>query len=477
MDSSIKGRGMAGTRAAFLLGACSVLIACTTANIQPQDMSKLGAAPTKADIDKIAHGSPLRRLDYLVDDQAYTFEVYEATDTAKYYGLLFRGDKLIAVDIFDSNTQVAGPWTCMYFPPKPGLDVEDCLKKADQSLIAAAVDPHQMVAPDQKALDQSRSDVAGTVAETAVYMALFAPVMLPIAAITLPVMGVAAASDKPRRTSLDVKLGDSYADIRASIEQYPEKFRSLKDGSGTVLIPGAVVPNASAAFGVDKGKVIWIDLSPNTACGGGVMFWGMSCTLGEQRSADEEYHWRARTAPVMDHWENLAIYYSPPADYQAIGHVAGDGHGFTASSRMGNAIEGMKESARKEGATGVLVGVKGDIWGEPPVPPPPASTGSPAYAAGSQVPMYGLRASGFAIYVPADAEAFQKASQAHATTCADLSQKKDDAKDAYEAVEKTGTPAEVASAQEKRQSAEDASDAAFCGDDDWYAELMAARKH
>jgi hypothetical protein len=190
-------------------------------------------------------------------------------------------------------------------------------------------------------------------------------------------------------------------------------------------------------------------------------------------------HRRAKTPSVIDGWENLALYYSPPANYEVIGEVTGEVKGFRAVSRMGYAIEGMKRAARVEGATGVLVVVPADVWGPQAVAPLPAGTGFPVYAVESKATMYGIgvRIAGLAIYVPADADAFQKAAQAHAITCAVLSPRKDDMEDAYNAVKKTGTRAAIAAAQVSLRSAEDAADAANCGDDDWYAVQMTAQKH
>jgi hypothetical protein len=468
---------MTNIRMRLAVAASIALAGCATANIQPSDLNALGSAPTVEEVSKIAHGSPLYRLDYLAGGHTFIYETYEATDTGRYYGMLFQDAKLIAVDVTGrGGAYWPGLRACTLFPPKADLDVDGCFQKFNRTVEAAAVEVAAGVTPDQAAKDRSANDKAGAIAEGTVETVLFAPILIPVAVVTLPVMGAAAAGDNSRRAALDVKLGDSYDDIRSRVEQYPDKYRSIMDGKGTVLIPGAVVPNAAAALGVDGGKVIWIDLIPNTECGGGFMFWGMTCKMGEQ-SRPPAQHLRAKTAPVMDHWENIALYYSPPANYEVMGRVSGKAQGFSAHSRMGNAIEDMKEWAQKMGATGVLVGLKAIAPGEEPIAAPPPGTGSPVYAADSTVPIYGMRANGWAIYVPTDADAFQKAAQIHGATCDALSQKKDDTKDAYEAVEKTGTPAEITTAQQALQSVKDTADAAYCGDDDWYAEQMAAMKH
>lgn len=461
----------------LLLGSMLALLAgCATANIQPNDLNALGSAPTAEEVSKVAHGSPLYRLDYLAGGHPFIYETYEASDTERYYGLLFQDGKLVAVDVMGRRQAYSpGLRACTLFPPKVGLDVEGCLQDFNRATQTVAVKVLADITPDQAAKDERSNETAGVVAETAVDAALI-PILIPIAAITLPVMGVAAAGDKSRRESLDVKLGDSYDDVRSRVEQYPDKYHSIKDGSGTVLIPGALVPNAAAAFGVDRGKVIWIDLSPGTACGGGFFFWGMSCEMG----FNPPVVWKAPhmpRPPVMDEWENLAVYYTSPPQFDVLGETrAKTGRGFTAKARLEDAIEEMKKVARKDGATGLLLYPLDYPVDREFTAAPAAGTGTPVYGPVSDAPFGVLWVRSLEIYVPADAAAFQKAAALHESTCDDLSQKKDDAKDAYKAVKDSGAPADVAAAQAKLQAADDAKDAAFCGDDNWYAEEMAAQK-
>lgn len=458
------------------MAAATLLAGCASASIQQQDLTALGSAPTAEEVSKIAHGSPLSRLDYLVDGQTHSYEIYEAADTGKRYGLLFQAGRLSAVDVLDAHTYNPGPRICTFFPPKPSFDVEDCLRKITQTAKDTAVDLSQPVTPDQKAIERTQNEKAGAVAEGAVETALFAPIILPVAAVMLPFMGAEKASEKSAQQSLDVKLGEPYQDIQARVEQIPERMRSVTQGSGTVLVSSGLTSIPAAAFGLQDGKVIWLQFDPPATCGGGFMLWEKDCRIGDQGRI--VLHLRSKTPPVIDEWENLAFYYSPPPKFEVIDVVSGKAQGFSAKSRIGNAVEGMKDSARKEGATGVLLDFKADSSGEKPTAMPPMGTGSPVYGAVSTMPMafYAGWFRGWAIYVPADADAFQKASQAHKVTCDDLSQKKDDAKDAYKAIKDAGAPADIAAAQAKRQAAEDAADAAYCGDDDWYAEQMTGQK-
>lgn len=187
-------------------------------------------------------------------------------------------------------------------------------------------------------------------------------------------------------------------------------------------------------------------------------------------------HRRAQTQPVIDEWENIALYYSPPANYEVINTLVGIEKGFISVDNTNDTVDDLKKLARTEGATGVLVVVPHEMWGAQAAAAPPAGTGSPVY--GAKVPDYwgGARVVGLAIYVPADAEAFQKAAHAHSITCIALTQKKGAAKDAYKAVKGSGTPAEIAAAKQALQAAEDAFDAAYCDDDDWYAEQITGQK-
>jgi hypothetical protein len=175
--------------------------------------------------------------------------------------------------------------------------------------------------------------------------------------------------------------------------------------------------------------------------------------------------------PVIDEWENVALYYSPPPQFDVLGETTGKAQGaFSGKSRMANAIEDMKKRAQKDGATGVLMYPVDPKIDKQPTAAPAAGTGTPFYGTPGEASFGTLRVSGLEIYVQADADTFLKASPLHATICDALSQKKDDTKDAYKAVKDTGTPDAVAAAKQNLQAAEDAEDAAYCGDDNWYAE-------
>lgn len=454
----------------FILPA--LLAGCASSNIRPDDMSKLGAAPTQQDVDKIAHGKPIHRVDYLVDGRGYSFEVYEASDTARYYQLLFQDGKLIAVDLALGD---AGPANCMKFPASPDLDVEDCLRTENQDLQTASIDLHQPVTPDQAAQHGSGTETAETAVEGVTMlgmMAVIAPAVATLEVLSLPIMGVEAAGEKSAQGSIGVKLGDSYQAIQARVEQYPERDRSVKDGAGTVLVPSSFSSIPAAAFGVQGGKVIWLELDPPSECGNGFMFWGLQCNVRTMPAQPAE-PWHARNAPrppVMDEWENLAIYYTPPAQFDLLGETRGSAtRAFSGKSRMQHALEEMKEQGLKDGATAVLMYPDG----KPFTAAPAAGTGMPVYGPTGDAGFFPGFISGLEIYVPADADAFQKAAQLHAGTCDTLSKKKDAADDAYDAVKDAkGTPEALAAAKQTLQAAKDAKDAAYCGDDDWYAEQM-----
>lgn len=472
---------MVSIRTGFWVAGTILLAGCATANVKPRDLSALGSAPTADQVAKITHGSPLYRLDYLAGDHSFIYETYEESGTERYYGFLFQDGKLAAVDLtYEGEAQRPSLVACTLFPASVDMDVDACFQSFNRSVEAKSIEAGAAVIPDKPFKPSDPEGTAGTVVEGAVVLTFSAPFIIPAAVIGLPIVAAASVTGDGRgQAPLDVKLGTSYEDIRTRVEQYPDKDRSIKDGSGTVLIPGSALAGITAAFGMDKGKVIWINPTPSTVCGGGMWFWGQTCTMGNQPRPPVRTFLqptRARTAPVIDEWENLALYYSPPAHYDVIGRVSGKTSGFTAKGRMAEAIEGMKRSAREEGATGVLVDTQADPLSQGLTAAPPAGTGSPVYAVGGTLPASFGDAYGYAIYVPADLEAFQKAAQVHATTCDALSQKKDDAKDAYKALKGSGTPADIDAAKAKLQAAEDASDAAYCGDDPWYAEQMTAQK-
>ena len=180
--------------------------------------------------------------------------------------------------------------------------------------------------------------------------------------------------------------------------------------------------------------------------------------------------------PVIDNWENMYLYFSPPANYEAIGMVAGKGRGFGDQSKMENAVEGMKEEAREAGATGILVQSAGLVEAGSVSIANVQGTNYGAYGFGATVPIVKGRASGLAIYVPADAANFIKAQQAHQTQCDSLSANEDALEAAVKAAKKTGTPADVDAAKKSMQVVEDEESANFCGRSAWYAKQMASQQ-
>jgi hypothetical protein len=184
----------------------------------------------------------------------------------------------------------------------------------------------------------------------------------------------------------------------------------------------------------------------------------------------------AARPPVMQHWENLYLYFSPPPNYIVIGMVTGSGSGLSGQGKMDNALEGMKEQAREAGATGVLLqsagitavgAVSSSIWSG-------GRYGGSSF--GFSAPVTGGSVSGIAIYVPADAARHTLALQAHESTCAALSTADNKMEAALKAAKKTRIAANIVTAKGNLRAADNAEDANFCGDDDWYAEQIEAQE-
>lgn len=180
--------------------------------------------------------------------------------------------------------------------------------------------------------------------------------------------------------------------------------------------------------------------------------------------------------PVIDNWENMYIYFSPPADYETIGMVSGKGRGFGDQSKIGNAIEGMKEEAREAGATGVLVQSAGLAEAGSVGVANVQGANYGAYGFGATVPIVNGEATGLAIYVPADAAAFAKAKMEHESKCDALSANEDAMEAAVKAAKKSGSTADVGAAKNNLQTVEDQEDAIFCNRSAWYARLMSAHQ-
>ena len=180
--------------------------------------------------------------------------------------------------------------------------------------------------------------------------------------------------------------------------------------------------------------------------------------------------------PVIDNWQNVYLYFSPPAHYEVIGMVTGKGRGLSDEGKMENALEGMKEEALDAGATGVLLQSAGIATAGSIGTATWSSTGSSGYAFGASVPITRGSITGLAIYVPVDAADFTKALYAHQTKCNSLSAKEGSMKAALGVTKKTGTNADIATAKLSLQTVEDAEDAEYCGENGWYADQMTAQK-
>jgi hypothetical protein len=203
--------------------------------------------------------------------------------------------------------------------------------------------------------------------------------------------------------------------------------------------------------------------------------WGLSillvgCSSGTIISQGEE------RKPVIDNWENVYLYFTPPANYEAIGMVSGKGRGLGDQSKMENAVEAMKEEARDAGATGILIQSAGMAIEGSVSTANIQSTSYGAYGFGATVPIVNGEASGLAIYVPSDAAKFNKAQQAHQMKCDNLSSVENALEAALKTAKKTGNPADVDAAKKNLQATEDEEDAEFCGEDAWYANQMASQQ-
>jgi hypothetical protein len=264
--------------AALTLIVC--LTGCASSGVHSTDLSKLGDKPTIEDVTKIAHGTPYYRLDYLMGDQTFIYEMYEDSDSNRYYGMLFQGGQLIAVNLLDQHQAYRSPmFKCTLFPPTPGMDVEDCFRKFNAAVQANALELRSAAAPtdNHAGVSGQNGEAVGAVAEAVV----LSPILIPAAVVGLPFLGAEKVSEQSARESLDVKLAEPYAEIQSRVEQIPERDRSVTNGNGTVFVPSDLTSIPAAAFGVQDGKVIWIDLAPRSLCGGGFMLWNKDCSMGD----------------------------------------------------------------------------------------------------------------------------------------------------------------------------------------------------
>ncbi|MGH8321398.1 MAG: hypothetical protein ACRESX_01240 [Gammaproteobacteria bacterium] len=158
--------------------------------------------------------------------------------------------------------------------------------------------------------------------------------------------------------------------------------------------------------------------------------------------------------PVIDNWQNVYLYFSPPAHYEVIGMVTGKGRGFSDEGKMENALEGIKEEAMDAGATGVLLQSAGTVASGSISTATWNSNDYGGYAFGASVPIIRGSVTGLAIYVPEDAANFTKALHAHQSKCDALSAQEDNMKAVLKLAKKTGINADIAAAKHNLQTVE-----------------------
>ena len=230
-------------------------------------------------------GEAQYRLDYLVSGKRYAYLTYSLAETGRYLQLLVENERIIAASAID---KVRYYWPalrrCTLFPHHDELDVNRCLDAFNREVLQQN-DPAVLTTlwvNDAMALEADKLGAFGVATEAA----MLAPLLLPVAVIASPVLVFEHAKTKGQRQNFTLALGQNKGldDYVAAIDH---RFVSERSGAGTAYLEAGILDQPAVAFGFDHSQVVWIQQRPYWVCGGGFMFWGVRCTVGEH----DDKHW------------------------------------------------------------------------------------------------------------------------------------------------------------------------------------------
>ncbi|MCU7843523.1 MAG: hypothetical protein KZQ93_06750 [Candidatus Thiodiazotropha sp. (ex Monitilora ramsayi)] len=252
------------------------LSACSSVGLKSSDIETIRYGDRLEEVKIFNEGRGLYRIDYIVDSRVYRFETRRIKDTGEHYSFLFEQGKLIAVEHISRGDALSpGIRDCALFPPDFDLEVTDCFRAFNASVISNAVLlPNENFSRiNQEALDEYRQDQLSGLGTLVVY----SPIVGPLAVAVLPIM-VLGALDNTKIEEFDIRLGDRYEDIEEYILSLPPETRILLEKEGSIYIQAGVLEFPAVAFGIENGSVVWIKLHPKGVCGAGA-FENVDCGI------------------------------------------------------------------------------------------------------------------------------------------------------------------------------------------------------
>ncbi|WP_126456869.1 hypothetical protein [Sulfuriflexus mobilis] len=262
---------------AVILLLLFVLSGCSTSGVNFNAITRLGHHASTEEVSAVTNGNHMFRADYIALGHAYRYETYYGADTGRHHGLLYRDTQLVTIVGRTRGLAFRPEITnCTTFPPLQVNKSSECLddftrRVLDDNPAHAYLTPY----PDKPDASAGSSDEGASlgqaaktgyaIASTAVFTA---PLIVPVAAIGLPVLGHGAISAGNTRQAFSLKLGDHYDDIKDYVESLPEQNRDIRDGYGSVVITAGLIKRPVVVFGMEAHRVTWINMNPYGSCRG-----------------------------------------------------------------------------------------------------------------------------------------------------------------------------------------------------------------
>ncbi len=219
------------------------------------------------------------RLDYFIHDKKYSYATFEVENKHRYFQLLVEEGKIVAAsEINRDNLYRPTIRRCTLFPHHEDMDIQHCLSEFNSNVLQAN---NRNFLQDLSVLNSNEKNNKSDESVAAITFAtLLSPLLVPAALMQSPILVYDYTSTEGRKKEFQLALGDneSLGEYLASLDpQHVSKFGD----SGTAYLESGILNEPALAFGFIGNKLVWIQEDPSWVCGGGFMFWGLKCTVGE----------------------------------------------------------------------------------------------------------------------------------------------------------------------------------------------------
>lgn len=271
------------------------LFGCSTIGIKTHDLSQLKVGKKYESVIDITSEKSLYELEYLIEQDIFRYQTLFVSDSYRYIEVLYRNNILLAYSAI-SYAEAAWPEIrkCTLFPPHDDLNVTQCLSDLNNSILTRHNNEMSQIASILD--DKEREKVNDGKYETIGAAVILSPIVIPVAIIMSPFLIYDTVDENSTIDNFRYKLGDDYSKLQPLINTIPSDEIHVSNGSGSFYVNAGSMDSPAIAVGIENNKIIWIQKDPIWLCGGGFIFWGMKCIVGDHD--DEKAHLTSpRVAP------------------------------------------------------------------------------------------------------------------------------------------------------------------------------------